>query len=108
MPITATRMQVKADQGRLFSSNNAISCAVLAPSNAHAFRLVRGAETGISSEFLLISVKCTAVCVSRNRVRVFTAGLYETPANGYFDFFIFFAPPPFVETWGSGALFAAL
>ena len=46
---TAHRLQRdEEDQGRLFSSHNAMPCGVLAPSNEHAFTLVRGVQTGIS------------------------------------------------------------
>ena len=46
---TAHRLQRDEDQGRLFSSHNAMPCVVPAPSNAHAFTLVSVVQTGISS-----------------------------------------------------------
>ena len=63
------------DQGRLFSSHNAMPCVVPAPSNAHAFTLVSGVQTGISSGIAsravmtdIIVITCfTLVCATKPR-----------------------------------------
>ena len=101
---TAHRLQRDEDQGRLFSSHNAMPCVVPAPSNAHAFTLVSVVQTGISSrrrEFLLYRVSSSRKFTITSCFTLVCTKLRQMATL----IFSYFGPrPPFLESLGGSSL----